>query len=156
MTLSACFASSASQTAMIRAAVAEDWAAIERINRDALGYDFNATERRLRDILGRADQRVFVAETDGAVVGYIHAADYERTYGESLKNIISIAVSQDARGNGMGRELLTAVEDWARSGGAVGVRLVSGFDRTAAHGFYAACGYAERKSQKNFVKLLTS
>jgi len=139
---------------LIRPAAKADYQDIWRINLTAFGYEFplERTRERLADILTRSNNRITVAEADGRVVGYIHCADYDCTYSEPLKNILAIAVEEDLRDLGVGRQLHRAAEDWAREDGCAGMRLVSGFDREGAHGFYLACGYTLRKNQKNFVK----
>jgi GNAT superfamily N-acetyltransferase len=93
-----------------------------------------------------------VAEAGGKAVGYIHAADYDCTYQPPMKNILTLVVDSALRGRGIGRRLLAAAEEWAKDDGALGVRLVSGFDRVNAHAFYLACGYFMRKEEKNFIK----
>ena len=139
----------------IRPASMDDFEAIYTLNRDGLGYDFalEETRGRLRYILQKTENRLLVAEAAGAVVGYIQAADYECTYVNSLKNVLALVVDEQAQGCGVGRALLTAVEEWARETGACGVRLVSGANREKSHHFYLACGYRIRKEQKNFIKL---
>ncbi len=138
----------------VRTARTSDAAAIRRINLIALGYDCPQAETRaqLTLLLGNAHNRLWVAEGAQGVLGYIHAADYDTVYGGCQKNILALAVDPAAQGRGIGRALLLAAEDWARQSGAIGVRLVSGFDRTGAHRFYEACGYRMRKEQKNYVK----
>lgn len=140
----------------IRDAVEDDYIVIQRLNRDALGYDYDIqkTKVRLKYVLEARRDRVFVAEADGQAVGYAHAEDYECIHSDPVKNIIAIAVDENYRGLGIGRELLAAVEGWARETGAAGIRLTSGYDRTAAHKFYLACGYTDRKDCKNFIKFL--
>lgn len=143
------------ETLLIRPARQDDAAALCIINKYALGYDFapEKTAVRLAAVLASQANRVFVAELDGKAVGLLHGADYDCIYAPSLKNILALAVLPDYQGKGVGRALIAAVEAWARECGAEGVRLVSGFNRTGAHAFYAACGYALRKDQKNFFKL---
>lgn len=142
-------------TIMIRTAKVEDFESIYSLNRDGLGYEFDMemTRKRLKSILENPNNRIFIAESDGSVIGYVHAADYDCTYSEPLKNILAIAVDGGKRGLGAGRGLLNAVEIWAKETGAAGIRLVSSFGRDNAHQFYLACGYAHRKNQKNFIKL---
>jgi GNAT superfamily N-acetyltransferase len=139
---------------IIRPAVEQDAEAIYGLNLNSLGYDYplEDTRRRLALILSKAGNRIFVAQLTGRVVGYIHAADYECSYTDSLKNIMALAVDEEERGHGIGRALLSVAEDWARESGAAGVRLNSGMDRENAHRFYEACGYTNRKNQKNFIK----
>ena len=141
----------------LRLSQAEDALRICEISESALGYVYpaDATRRQLAHILARPTDRVWVAcETDGRVIGFLHAADYETIHTGSLKNIISLAVEESSRGTGVGRLLLDAVENWAREEGCEAVRLVSGFNRVKAHAFYAHCGYNMRKEQKNFIKYL--
>ncbi|SDN31843.1 GNAT family N-acetyltransferase [Acetanaerobacterium elongatum] len=143
------------QEVLIRPANPQDGMAIYKLNRDAFGYEFNPqrTCERLAEILSNVSNHIFVAERAGQVIGYLHAADYDCTYSEPLKNILAVAVEERERGNGVGRMLLQAVEAWAKESGACGVRLASGFNRQPAHQFYLACGYSHRKDQKNFVKI---
>lgn len=139
---------------LIRDCRVEDAAAIWQINENAFGYEFDAekTKIRLTAILKNSFYHISVAECNGQVVGYIHCSDYDCTYDEPLKNILALGVLESYRGQGIGRALITAAESWAKADGAAGMRLVSGFNRTGAHRFYAACGYYDRKDQKNFMK----
>lgn len=113
----------------------------------------NKTKDRLYEILKRQTDKIYVACIDETVVGYIHGSDYECTYSDSLKNIMAIAVDKVYRGKGVGKALLSVIEDWAEECGCYGVRLVTGFNRTDAHEFYLRCGYVNRKQQKNFIKI---
>lgn len=138
----------------IREAVPGDYEAIHTLNKTALGYDYDIekTKRMLEHIILTGRDKLLIAELGGETVGYIHAADYNSIYSGRMKNVIALAVDECARGRGIGKVLLTAVEDWAKSGGAEGIRLTSGTDREGAHAFYIACGYFHRKTAKNFVK----
>ncbi len=140
---------------VILEAARDDFKRICELNRTALGYDYpeDKTLDRLKVVLGRPADRVFIAEYMGETAGYVHAADYECAYCDSLKNIMAIAVDERYRGLGVGRKLLEAAECWAKSCGCTGVRLVSGIARTDAHKFYLSCGYTLRKEAKNFIKL---
>lgn len=139
----------------VRPASLTDVPAICRLQSQELGYHctLEMTRRRLEDILQKPENRVWIAETDGRLSGFVHAADYDCIYCESLKNILAIAVDHTVQRQGVGRALVCAVEDWARECGSAGVRLVSGMDRQGAHRFYEACGYFLRKEQKNFMRL---
>lgn len=139
----------------VRAASLTDSSAMYLLNRDGLGYDYapEKTKERLEAVLGNPEYKVFIAEMDGNVAGYIHGADYHCTYCDPLKNILALVVDEKYRGTGVGRALITALEQWSRDCGCAGVRLVSGHNRTGAHKFYEACGYRMRKEQKNFIKL---
>lgn len=140
----------------IREARLADCAAIARLNREELGYDF--PEERTREKLGACltnpAHKIFVAESGGEVVGYLHLEDYDVLYFPHMKNVLGIAVASACRRQGVGRALLAAGEAWAKADGAVAVRLVSGEGRKGAHAFYQRLGYTGNKLQRNFKKLL--
>ena len=69
-----------------------------------------------------------------------------------MKNVLGIAVKTEFCGKGIGSALMQAVENWAKSTHACGIRLVSGESRSGAHKFYEKCGYNSKKMQKNFKK----
>jgi predicted N-acetyltransferase YhbS len=139
---------------IIRPADLRDAEAIRQINLRAFGYDGgpDETAARLAEILKKSNVRIFAAELEGRVIGYIHGSDYDCTYMPPLKNILALGVLEEYRGSGVGRSLVDAFERWAKEDGCAGVRLVSGFDRAGAHRFYLRCGYSDRKDQKNFIK----
>ena len=142
-------------TFQIREARETDAEEICRLNRDDLGYDYppEKTGERLKLLLQSTKDKIFVAEAEGQIAGYVHACDYDTLYMPHLKDIMGIAVSGECRRQGVGHALLTAVERWAAETGAEGVRLVSGEARTGAHAFYRRCGYVFCKNQKNFRKM---
>lgn len=139
---------------IIREVNKKDVERIQKINSLALGYEYSIekTKSQLNKVLDTSWNKIFVAVIDNQVVGYVHAAEYECTYMDSLKNIMALAVDSSYRELGVGKELMKAVENWAKETGSHGVRLVSGHNRTGAHTFYQRCGYQMRKEQKNFIK----
>jgi len=142
----------------IRPATIADSGVIARLNREDLGYDYpeTLTKAKLARILQDPAFRVWVAELDGQVVGYVQAEDYDALYEPHMKNILGIAVRHAFHGQGIGRALLNQVEEWARATDAAAVRLVSRDTRTEAHAFYRHCGYTAEKTQLNFKKHLKS
>ncbi len=90
-----------------------------------------------------------VADDGGAVVGYCLGFDHLTFYANGRVGWVEeIAVQSDRRGQGIGRALMSAFEQWSRSRGAVLVALAS---RRAAP-FYLALGY--QNSATYFRKLL--
>lgn len=140
----------------IRPARPQDAEAIARLSREALGYDCTAALvlQKLRAALKNPRERVFIAESGGAVAGYIHAADYDVLYCDTMKNVLGLAVSADCRRRGIGTALLGAVENWARETCVRFIRLNSGMTRAGAHDFYRQNGYTEEKAQLRFIKPL--
>ena len=139
----------------IRICALEDAPAIYELNKQEMWYDYpiKKTTEKLKQLLKSEADRIFVAVVDGNVVGYVHARDYDVIYAPQYKDILAIAVFAANKMQGIGRALLTAVENWAKESGAVGIRLVSGSGRTGAHEFYRHCGYNGDKQQINFKKV---
>lgn len=137
----------------IRTASSEDTAAIAMLCRESLGYA--CTDATVQTRLSQCDsarERVFVAEQDGTVVGFVHAEIYKTLYFDLLVNILGFAVSSEFRRQGIGTALLAKTEQWAVDVGAVGIRLNSGGMRTDAHIFYRHAGFSEEKVQLRFLK----
>jgi len=82
---------------------------------------------------------IFLVARDehGAAVGCGGVARYDVTRGE-LKRMV---VVPPARGRGIGRRLLEALETEARRQGYRGLVLETGMEQAAALGLYAAAGY---------------
>lgn len=140
----------------IRKCEITDAKAIYELNLKEMGYNYpvDRTEEKLERLLKSDKDKILVALVNNTVVGYVHANDYDVIYAPHMKNIMGIAVSGCCKKKGIGRALLSAVENWAQESGARGVRLVSGSSRTGAHEFYRRCGYTEDKQQLNFKKIL--
>lgn len=137
----------------IRIARPEDSIAIAEITAEGLGYDC-VPEIIAQNIaaLDSSHARLFVAEVDGEVVGFVEPQVYEAVYFLPLVNILGLAVRESHRGMGIGKALMEAAEGWAKEIGATGVRLNSGADRTNAHAFYRNIGYEAKKQQIRFLK----
>lgn len=140
---------------MIREANVNDYIDIQKICQDDLGYNCSVdlVKERLEN-LDSNRERVFVADIDGRVVGYVHAEKYNTLYFESMVNIQGLAVSKAYRRNGCGKALMKAVETWAKECGIQFVRLNSGMTRTEGHKFYRSIGYDNEKEQIRFMKKL--
>lgn len=139
----------------IRDAVPEDAAALCRLDRVSMGYDYpeDRTAAQLEKLLRSGRDKILVAEIDGQVAGYLHLTDYELLYAGPMKNVMGIAVDPERRRMGIGKALLEAGEKWAKADGAEGIRLVSGESRVGAHAFYRAVGYEGNKMQLNLKKM---
>ena len=137
---------------MIRKIKLEDAVAIQRLNAECLGYDFDreATEAQLVRLLENDQHLILVAEEDGQVIGYAHAASYDCLYFPSLLNLLALAVAQDFQGQGHGRALMQALREEAKAAGYTGIRINSGISRSAAHEFYRSLGCSEKADQKRF------
>ncbi len=137
---------------MIRKVKLSDAAAIQRLNAECLGYDFDreATEAQLKRLLESDQHLILVAEEGGQVIGYAHAASYDCLYFPFLLNLLALAVAQDFQGQGHGRELMQALREEGKAAGYTGIRINSGISRAAAHEFYRSLGCSEKADQKRF------
>lgn len=139
----------------IRECQITDSEAIYWLNKMEMGYDYplDLTKEKIKKILNSQHDKIYVAQIDHKVVGYVHANDYDVIYMGHLKNIMGIAVDKHYQHCGIGSKLLSEIEKWAKETGAEGVRLVSGETRLGAHEFYRHCGYVSHKKQMNFMKI---
>lgn len=128
---------------IIREFKPEDTESIYELNCTEMGYEFSLeeTKEKLSCLYTSTKDKIYVAIIDNHAAGYIHANDYDVIYAPHMKNIMGIAVSARYKRQGIGTALLRTVENWGKSTGASGVRLVSGATRTGAREFYRRCGY---------------
>lgn len=140
---------------IIRQATVSDYEDIHKICQDDLGYNCSVdlVKERLEN-LDSNRERVFVADIECKVVGYIHAEKYNVLYFESLVNIQGLAVAKAYRRNGCGKALMDVAENWAKECGIKMIRLNSGITRTDGHKFYRSIGYDNEKEQIRFMKKL--
>jgi len=115
----------------LRRASAQDAAAISRLNNTF------ASEGQM---LTRTPEMISLAIDDYVVVqntaGELLACGALKEYSLSVAEVAAIAVSKDAHGKGLGRAIVSAVEDLARKRGIYDV-----FALTLQPEFFAAIGY---------------
>lgn len=141
--------------ALVRPAGEQDAASIAVLS-GQLGYpaEREAVRKRLRAILQRPDHAVFVAETAGQVIGWVHVYAVTPLESAAHGEIGGLVVDAAHRGRGIGRALMERAEAWARDAGLGAVRLRSNVVRAEAHAFYEGIGYTLVKTQKVFAKML--
>ena len=109
--------------------------------------------RRLERLGASAADRLFVADHNGAVVGFagIHVSpSFE--YDRDAAKVSAIVVDERHRRSGVGRALLAAVETEARARGCELVFLTTAERRDDAHEFYRRLGWEE--TGRRFAKML--
>ena len=106
----------------------------------APGSDLAALERSHREALEESDRVALVAERDGEVVAMAHLAPSRAANASHRAEVQRVAVAGDARGSGVGRELMAAVEEEARARGLTLLWLTT-HDGTPAAAFYESVGY---------------
>jgi GNAT superfamily N-acetyltransferase len=122
-----------------------------------LGYECTGEEvrKRLRDMQDSNQYAVFVAELpERQIAGWIGASLFRSIETASCVEINGLVVDNGIRSRGIGKILLSAVEEWARSIGFDVISVHSNVTRDRAHRFYLNNGYAQVKTQKEFRKSL--
>lgn len=141
---------------IIRQMKSEDLKAVLALAEVELGYlcDEEVGREQMQKILAKEDQKIFVAELKGQVVGFIQGEMYQVIFAPTYTNILGLAVDRRFHKQGIGSALLKKVESWGMENGAYAMRLTSAMKRREAHIFYEKCGYEVVKEQKCFHKLL--
>ncbi|HEV2287579.1 MAG TPA: GNAT family N-acetyltransferase [Candidatus Acidoferrales bacterium] len=120
-----------------------------------LGYPSTAKEvrARLAEIRRSDDCAVFVAElADGQIAGWIGVYIFRSVEMNKLVEISGLVVGEGYRSRGIGKVLLDAAEEWARSRDCKVISVHSNVKRQRAHGFYKKNGYGWCKTQELFTK----
>ncbi len=138
----------------VRAAEPKDAEPICRLLGE-LDYPAEASrvERRLERIAGDANSRLFVAEVDGQVAGLagLHVLPLVE-HDEVGCMLTAMVVGAAHRRQGIGAELVGAVEQEARSRGCTRLVLGSANRRADAHAFYECLGF--ESTGRRFEKAL--
>ncbi|MFB2706651.1 MULTISPECIES: GNAT family N-acetyltransferase [Marinobacter] len=100
-------------------------------------------------LLDSNEHRIWVADSDEAVVGWLHAYLAVRVGVAPFVEIAGLIVDEQYRGKGIGSKLVEAAIFWAKSIG-VSVRVRSNSMRDATHKFYQAQGFKLLKQQHVF------
>ncbi len=140
----------------LRKCMVSDAKRIHELCRQELGYDFSdaQVEANIRRLIGSNENLLMVAvDQNDEVIGFIHANDHEPVYAPPMKDIMALAVDPEYRNAGLGTKLIRAVEDWAVSTGAQGIRVNAGVEQKNAVTFYKSLGYQYIKSAYNFRKM---
>src|SRR5690349_1343298 len=109
-----------------------------------LGYPDNEVDvvhDRLAEWAAEPMSLVAVAERDGRLLGLVAVTTilYLERPGR-LGRIVTLVVTAEARGQGVGRQLVGAAESFAHSHGCVSMEVSSARGRIKAHAFYRGLG----------------
>jgi GNAT superfamily N-acetyltransferase len=114
---------------------------------DEFAFDRAVQAQGLAMLIGAADRgAVFCAEHEGRVAGMATAQLLVSTArGGPVATIEDVVVDAAARGTGLGRALLGAVEQWARARGCLRLQLLADRDNAPALDFYARLGFGRTR-----------
>ncbi|GGK32200.1 N-acetyltransferase [Caldalkalibacillus thermarum] len=135
---------------IIRPATLQDVVALGQLMSE-LGYPTSSEEmtERFKKIYAHPDYYTLVAEVDDQVVGMIGAVFAHRyESNDDYVRIVAMVVRSTHRGLGIGKKLLSAVEQWAKKKEARAIVLNSGNreEREPAHRFYTGQGFKPRST----------
>jgi GNAT superfamily N-acetyltransferase len=122
-----------------------------------LGYPAQPADMPVRIERLQTDPGVSVlvaADADGAVVGLITThIRHTMNHAAPLAQITLLVVDEARRGTGVGRELVTAAEEWSRARGCKRIVVTTALQRAGAHAFYERLSYAHtgRRYGKDFT-----
>ena len=94
---------------------------------------------------------IFVAEDEGKILGYI-TTTVDRTIGKG--RIPNIAIVPEARGKGLGRQLIQHALDYFRREGMAYAMIETMEGNEVGKHLYPACGFAEVARQVHFAMKL--
>ena len=141
---------------MIRKVEMRDVSDITRLA-GVLGYPISESivKNNMSRILNDEKQEFLVFDNGNQVVGFIEAETYDAVYSKEIMfNVLGLFVDAQEQGQGIGAQLLSALEENAKARGINVIRLNSGVQRHEAHQFYEHQGYTSNHSQKRFLKVL--
>ncbi len=111
-------------------------------------------EIRLKKALEDDRNEIYVAEVDGKILGWLQVAVKQTIESGDYAEITGLVVDKTARGRGMGRDMVTEAEDWAKKMKQSTIRVRMNVIRKEAPLFYRAIGFKEIKKQSVFTKSL--
>jgi len=125
---------------------------------DQLGYptDLAAVQERLDYWLDDPSSSLIGADQEGELVGIaaLHLIPMLEVTGRFAR-LVALVVDDRCRGQGLGRQLVTAVEERAQDAGCVKLEVTSSRRRDRAHAFYQALGYEDLcATSARFIKPL--
>ncbi|GMQ91440.1 MAG: GNAT family N-acetyltransferase [Gammaproteobacteria bacterium] len=138
-----------------------DIEAVMRLHRE-LGWnpafmaDGSTLRQRLQSLIIEESALLLVAEIDDHVIGYVHGEViiYLLFAGREMM-ITEVFVRERARGKGVGKALVTAIENEAVKEKCFRISVLNSRERESyKRSFYPNMGYSEREQTATFVKRL--
>lgn len=120
-----------------------------------LGYpiEHNAMQKIILRYSSLTNQKAWIAEKDGKVVGCIAVAITVCFHREgAFMRVIAMIVDQKFRKGGIGKALMQVAEDYANKMKCSHIELTSGVHREicGSHDFYRKLGYVELNDRKKY------
>jgi predicted N-acetyltransferase YhbS len=109
-----------------------------------LGYPATTAQvaGRVRAILLRDDYSILVADNDNALLGVGSVHVFPCLHSEPVALLTALVVDISARGTGLGRTLVTGLEDFAVMHRCERILATTANHRSGAHAFYEKLGFS--------------
>ena len=122
----------------------------------AFRADGSTLRQRLEALITEENSLLLVAERAQAMVGYIHGEIITHLLFAGREMLLNeVFVMERARGQGVGKALVTAIEAEAVKRRCFRISVLNGRERESyRRGFYPGMGYEERAQTANFTKRL--
>ncbi|MHB1950741.1 MAG: GNAT family N-acetyltransferase [Acidiferrobacteraceae bacterium] len=122
----------------------------------AFKADGSTLRQRLEALITEESALLLVADLDHSVVGYIHGEIVTYLLFAGREMLISeVFVVERARGRGVGKALVAAIEAEAVKHRCFRISVLNSRERESyRRGFYPGLGYEERSRTANFTKRL--
>jgi len=127
---------------MIRTATRADVDAVQGLIRQLSRHDFTEEQFEACYLHNLENNHILVYEKNKRVVGCgVLAIQYPLHFSQRSSELVNLIVDENARGGGIGKKLLAALEQIAVSHKCVCVEADSGKQREDAHRFYNREGF---------------
>jgi GNAT superfamily N-acetyltransferase len=118
------------------------------------GFPATSSDIRLRiENLARTDRLLFALDGE-TLLGYAHIRVSGDLLNDDTSELVSIFVRKPFQGHNVGRQLVNAVETWARESGST--RLLLRLDATLsdAQPFFMSLGFEHAATRLDFIRKL--
>lgn len=117
-----------------------------------LGYTNEpvAFAKRLQLLMNSKTDSIFIALTDGKIVGWIHSAYRFTLESPPFVEVLGLVVDANLRGQQIGKKLVDVAKTWSQAFEIEKIRIRCNVLRLASHEFYKHLGFAENKRQVVF------
>jgi N-acetylglutamate synthase-like GNAT family acetyltransferase len=121
---------------------------------EQLGYPVTMEElaSRWKKLSQKTRHGLFVYEENGNIKGWIHLECVEDLIEEEKVEIKALVVSENSRGNGIGKALIATAEKWAKTYQLHTIYLNCNILRERTHQFYEREGFTKYKTSHFFEK----
>lgn len=114
--------------------------------------DIPAAENFLKDRIEKADSEIFVAESEGDLVGFVQLYPlFSSTRMKRYWLLNDLFVNENYRGKGFSKELIDETKELAKSTQSSGILLETGKSNDVGNKLYPSCGF-EIYDEVNFYE----